>query len=217
MAKHPNKAVMHCTVKQIHKLINTTNKVIGGLGKNVAIYATPNPVPAVLTSNVNLLITDQGFVNNGGSEAKAKRDAQALVVYNLLTSELAYVNSIAVGDKDKILLSGFDVNNQPYPGEVPAKVVISSIVIGPTDHSVKININTTNTSAQPTSASRTLLVEMTNDPSKEENWDDVLHTTDSRNIIIEDLVRGTEYFFRISAENNKGKGPTSDPSAFVAQ
>jgi len=211
------KAVMHIVAKQINKIINLVNKVIAGLTANATIYTTPNPAVAVMTTEVNSLITLQGKAKGGGKEPIAKRDAQAVKVFGLLTNELLYVNSIAQGDKDKILLSGFDVNVQPSPVELPDKVSIKSLVIGPVDHSVKINLSKFNNPAQITRVKLRFVVDMTTDPSSEDNWDEVISTGNSRKLIIEDLTRKTEYFFRVAAVNTKGQGVWSDTSAFVAQ
>jgi len=217
MAHHPYKAVMHCTPKQVNKLINLGSKVVAGLTANVATYATPNPTVASINTEMTKLVTLQGNVKNGGKDATAKRDLQALKMFTLLSNELLYVNVVAQGDRDKILLSGFDINQQPSPNEVPDKLSIKSVELGPFDHSIKINLAKFTSPVQITRTAFTFIVEMCTDTSKEENWKDVLHSSNSKKLIITDLVRKTEYFFRVSAENSKGKGPASDPSAFVAQ
>ena len=88
MAHRPYKAVMHCTQKQVNKLINLGNKVVAGLTANVATYATPNPTVAALTTEITKLVTLQGNVKNGGKDATAKRDAEALKVYGMLSIEV---------------------------------------------------------------------------------------------------------------------------------
>lgn len=216
MTHRPYRAVLHCSAKQTNKLINLGNKVVAGLTANAAIYPAPNPTVAVLSAEMTKLVSMQAGAKNGGKEATAKRDAEALKIFGMLSTELLYVNMIAQGDRDKILLSGFEINEQPSPNDVPDKISIKSIEVGPVDHSVKITLGTLSNPLQISKQRLHFIVEMSTEPSFE-NWVDVLHSGNSRKLIITNLVRKTEYHFRISAENAKGKGPASDPVSFVAQ
>jgi len=224
MATHPYEPVMHCSAKQSNKVINLGTKVTRGLTDNATLFPNPNPTVTSLTTELGTLVTLQGKVRGGGKDATAKRDAQSKKVHDMLEMEKLYVKITAGGDKDKILLSGFDVNEQPSPKEVPDKLSIRHTEPGPVEHSQKIFLAKFTSPLKITKEKLTFSLEISTDISLEANWDDAHladgktgETGNSKKLVVVNLVRKTEYWVRIAAINSKGRGPWSDPVSFVAQ
>lgn len=218
MAKRPDKAVMRVSAKQPNKLINLCTKVIGGLSDNATLYNTPDPPVANLITENQKLIPLQGDVQGGSMEATAARNAQAKKVHKMLNKEILYVNIVADGDRDKILLSGFPANEQPSPEQVPDKPAVKRAENGKQEHSVKIFLAKITSPLQITKRDVSYVVDMTTDQGKEENWDEALRTGSSRKLVIAGLTRKTEYFFRVAAVNRKGEqSEWSETIAYVAQ
>ncbi len=222
--KHPFKPVMHCTFRQVNKVVKLATTVIDKLTANSSLYPAPDPTVAALTTERDKLVTYIGDGRNGGKEATAKRDAQSKLVFEMLQTEILYVIKTAGNDKDKILLSGFDINEQPAPKDVPGKVTLKRTEPGPVPHSQKILLEKFNNPNKITKDKFTFHVEITTDASKEDTWDDAEFadgtrgmTGNSKKIIIVNLLRGKEYFVRIAASNSKGRGPWSDNTSFIAQ
>ena len=209
-------AVMHCTTKQIDKLIVLGNKVISGLSANAATFPLPNPAVALLTTEVSSLETLAGLAK-GNTQKKQARDQQAAKVFGMLKTETNYVNGIAKGDRAVILLSGFDASNEPTPQHIPDAPVIKRIENGSSPHSAKILLAKTSSPLNTEKIRLTFIVQMTEDDSMEENWKIVLQTQNSKKLIFINLARGKEIFFRIAAMNAHGQSDWSETANFIPQ
>jgi hypothetical protein len=108
-------------------LADFATNVISEMTAAIATFATPVPSLATLTTQKDALvaaIAAWGPVHNRGSHADlVNLRAQATTMYNLLISEMAYVQSIASTTAGTdyplmaslILSSGFSVKNNPNP------------------------------------------------------------------------------------------------------
>jgi hypothetical protein len=181
--------------------------VIAQLNLNVAVFPSPDPTVAALTTENTKL--DAAIKAKDGSHQKNKAcDAQSLVVFNLLKMELAYVNKIAKGDKANILLSGFDSSNEPSPHEIPDMVVIKRIEDGKAPHSAKIFI-------EPLNGAEHYKVESTITPDNATSWKTVLDPASLHHLVITGLVRGQETWFRVTGGNSHGWGTPSESVPFL--
>jgi hypothetical protein len=214
--KRGSRAVMHCTAKEHARLIDRGTLVVAGLNANSTIYPDPNPKPDELSLEVGLLVTlsGQAKVNTQKKEA---RDQQASKLFGMLLEETHYVNKVAKGDRATILLSGFEASAEPSPRPVPDVPVIKRVENGSAPHSAKIFLAKTTSVLNTKKESLNYIVQMCTDDSKEENWKTVLHTQNSKKLLVLNLVRGQEYFFRISALNARGQSDWSETVAFIAQ
>jgi hypothetical protein len=130
------------------------------------------------------------------------------VVFNLLKTEIAYVNKIAKGDRAAILLSGFDSSNEPTPKQVPGKVVIKRIEDGNEQHSAKIFIESLN------GADR-YKVEITATPDSETSWKTVIDPGSYYSLLVTGLAHGQETWFRVTGGNHHGWGIPSEVMPFL--
>src|ERR1051325_5842708 len=98
--------VMHCQPNEPVKVATLGGRVVEGFTDNAALFPSPDPTILELDTETGKL-GDLIVAAPGNHEKTVARDQQAIKVYNLLNDRAKpYVNNIAKGDKDKILLSG---------------------------------------------------------------------------------------------------------------
>ena len=102
-------------VKLLALLINVIGKMTGN-----AHFATPAVPLATLQTLADQLTVAIEEATNGSRHSKIVRDDIALEVKNLLSKQADYVRTVAVGDKQILESSGFELAKQPEPLGVPA-------------------------------------------------------------------------------------------------
>ena len=192
-------------------VVSLASTVTAALALNVGTYATPNPAISII--NAQKLIV-QGFIDqvSGGDHAKiGLRDEASLALYLLLQNELYYVNTTANFDKAKLMLSGFKIIKESAAQPVPGQVVIKRVEDTAEAHKAKIFI-------QPLGLKRLrFYVQTTTTPDVENSWVTKLEITDSRKLILENLVYGQVFYIRVKASNTRGIGLNSEPKSFISQ
>ena len=209
--KRKSIAALHIrSAREVHKVAALGNQVLLGLTEHATTFPTPSPSVSDLDVENYLLTILIGEAKGGDRQKIQARNEQSAIVLKKLKILTNYVNGIADGDKAIILLSGFDAADEPTPQPAPPRIVIRRIVDGSNAHSAKIHIESIGTRA-------TYFVETTATPTDEHSWQEVLRETNSRKLIIENLDRGTELYFRVSALNSTGQGPWSDDFVFLVR
>ena len=206
-------AVMHCSPLQPKKLLTLLNKVISNLLTNVLKFPVPGTPVATLQVEVMPLTNTIAAAKGGGLEATAANNKEALKVHGLLKDGLPYINGIAKGDKDTILLSGYDASHEPQPAVIPDAPVIKSIENGPIHGSAKIKLE--KTTGQK--GKRTYIVEMTLTGDNLNSFHIILFAGSSKKLIIPNLIRGQEVYIRVAAMNAKGQSQYSNVVPFIPQ
>ncbi len=219
-------AVLHVTAKEFTKLANLGNRVISKLTEFVAVYATPDPTVADLTTEVNKLVTLNGQAK-GSTQKKDERDAQAIVVYDMLSEEVTYVNGIAKGDKVKVDKSGFDADKEPEGHGIPPVPVIKKVVDGEVAHSAKISLVGPLTKGLRYSVQVALIGGGDTppppppppggddfDPDKLP-WTSALESVNSLELVLLNLKRGKDIAIRVRAEDGSKKSSWSDLYLFL--
>jgi len=184
-------------------------RVLTGLQNNPTVFANPDPSLASLSGALELLDTLIKS-KDGSDDINLKIDAQSLKVYELLKELVFYVNKIAKGDKIIINLSGFECKEESIPHEIPGKAQIDRIENGSTEHSAKIFVKAV------ADADR-YNVETTYTPNDPDSFKMALVAVSRHNMEVQNLLRGKEVSFRISAGNTHGFGPHSDIVGFIPQ
>ncbi len=200
---------MHCTPKQFKKVFALCARVISFLTDNISDFATPAPTVLDLSTENDKLAALIGQAK-GNHVKKDERDAQCLLIYNLLLDEIIYVDGIALGNKVLIEKSGFDASKEPEPHNIPAAPVIKKVKDGSTPHSSKINI-------QNMGIGLTYKVQTSSKADDEASFVTALETTNSKKLVLENLQKGVEIFIRIAASNRRGQGDWSELAAFIPQ
>jgi hypothetical protein len=219
-------AVLHCAVGEFQKVADLCQRVIDKLTEFALEFTTPNPTLAAMQLELDKLQTLIGEAN-GNTLKKAERDAQTALVFGMLVEQCLYVNSVANGDKVKVLKSGFDADKVPQPHGIPGTPVISKIKDGPVAHSGKIQLAgslprgaryTVQTFEIPSNFNEPPLpggpIELNPD---ELPWSEALESVNSTELVITNLHRGKETLVRVRAEDGSKKSSWSDMYLFMAR
>lgn len=219
-------AVLRVTARQTIKLANLCSRVIEKLTNNSADYTTPNPTIAALTTENDKLITLNGQAK-GNTQKKDERDAQAVVVYEMLKDERDYVNGIANGNKVLVDKSGFDADKTPEAHGIPPVPVIKKVTDGAVAHSGKIQL------VSPLVAGARYSVQTYVPDSKPTPippvpaggddefdidalpWVMTLESLNSKELLLTGLKRGKDILIRVRAEDGSKKSGWSDPFVFL--
>ena len=204
-------AVMHCSPLQPKKLLTLLNKVITNLTTNAVKFPSPTNAVATLQAEVTPFTTAIGNATGGSLEDTAARNKEAIKVHGLLQGNLPYINGIAKGDKDTILLSGYDASNQAQPAAVPDAPVIKKVENG-VEHGTCKMLLAKHTGYK---GKRTFFVEVSTSATDPNSFKLVLITGSSRKLVIPGLTRGQEIFIRLYSMNAKGKSHYSNVVSFI--
>lgn len=190
-------------------------RVIEGYTDNPAVFPNPQPPIISLTAEndkLAALISEA----KGNHLKTVERNEQCKKVYDLLNDKgKPFVNGKAKGDEAIILLSGFFASKTPQPRSIPAQVVIKRIADGAVSHSAKIFLAKITSPLNEKSESLIYTVQMADGSLSE--FRTVLQTTNQRKLVITNLVRAREVFFRIAASNSRGQGDWSDTVPFIGE
>jgi hypothetical protein len=202
-----NTAVLHLKSKDPQSVYNLGGKVYTSMFASKAIFTNPDPTMEIFGEEVTKL--DSSIKAKDGSKIKTQAVIdQTNVVYNMLKSQLIYVNKVAAGDIAIILLSGFDCNNEPVQHDIPAKAVIKRLEDGSVPCSIKIYMDAL------ADADR-YKVETTTTPDDLESWETELDFGSLKKLEIRDMVAAQKIYVRVSGGNTHGWGVTSEPMAFI--
>lgn len=206
-----HKAVLYIQRSTDSKNVNNlATKVHEHMGANGVIYKTPDPTLDEIKTENDLLTTLIADADDGDHTMIAKRDKQSTKVYDLLKAQVDYVNKVAKGAKETILVSGFDVNNDNEDAELPGHITIKGIAAGKEEGTVKVNIEVDENATM-------YHLEMTETPNDESSYKTVIITTNSRALLARNITKKKEFFFRVSAGNSVGWGIHSNVTSFILQ
>ncbi|MBP7496173.1 MAG: fibronectin type III domain-containing protein, partial [Bacteroidales bacterium] len=211
MAFRKYKAVMRIRPKEYNKVADKADEVADSLETNVAKYPNPNPTIAEIRAQLLIVRNLIAKVNEGDRTQIGLRDESVNLLYQMLLNELIYVNIIGNNDRGILMLSGFEVTDEPNPQPVPDQVVIKRIVDGDIADSAKIFIVSLHLK------NLIYYVEMTDTPELPASWKNILSTLNSRKLIINNLISGEKHYFRVRASNASGIGSWSQPVPFISQ
>jgi hypothetical protein len=217
MGSKKAKAVLHCSPQRPQKVIDTGQKVKEGLYEHDTEYPIPQIDKVQFEKDLEEAVKWQGLVKGGSDLMYDKRNTAILVLYNDLDINCLYVNRLYKGNKEKLLLSGYDVYDESFPVGLPPVPVIGRVVSGETPHSVKFYI--TNPAGTPGKRRPgvTIIIQMAEDPGDEKNFDTVLQSTNQFKLIVDGLSRGREVFFRVRAKNCNGYSDWTEIRPFIPQ
>ncbi|MHB8261724.1 MAG: fibronectin type III domain-containing protein [Bacteroidia bacterium] len=210
-------AVMHCSPLQKKKLQTLLNKVIAGRTANATLFPLVEPAIGLLTAEVTPFADAIANAKGGGLTDTAVCNKESLKVHGLLKQGLPGVNKVADGDKDTILLSGYDASKEKEPAAIPNEPVIEKIKEGPIHGSLKIFLAKVTSTLLQKHVKRTLIVEMKLHSADESEFKIVLFTGSKFKLIIPNLTKGVEVDIRVSAMNAKGTSKHSNVVSYTPQ
>ncbi len=171
----------------------------------IATFPTPSPTLLVVKAAREDLEAAVAETLNGGKAATFAKDQAEAVLTELLTQLAGYVMSVAGSDEAKILSSGYELRRRGDPiGDLPAPV---NLVATFTDFPGRIDLDW-----DPVYGAHLYQVYQNDlDPNDPAKWKLITMTTASK-FVIEGLVTGVYYWFRVNAVGTAGESPMSDPA-----
>ena len=166
-------------------------------------FATPTPTLAAVTAAREALEAATIAAKDGGRTLIAIRRARQAELKLLLDQLAGYVASVAAGDAEAILSSGFAVKRSPSPvGELPAPVDLRAEI---TAFQGRIDLRW----ERVPGAAGYQVYQCDTEPTDKTTWRQVGITTKAR-FSVSGLVSAHTYWFRVAAIGAAGVGPLSE-------
>lgn len=219
---HPDKVALHCTIKQPVKVNSLATRVSTELTTHAATFPSAAATVTALVAN-NTTLGAYIAQAKGNHAVKTQRDAQCVVVYNVLNKQLRpLVDSVANGDKSVIALSGFDSSAGATAHTAPDSPTISTITDGSTPGTAKVLLAKRKRSAllpaKAATSKQGLLytAQTTTAPvTATSAWKNALEGVSSVELVLTGLTKGNEIAVRIRAEDGSLKSAWSEPYFFL--
>jgi hypothetical protein len=209
------RAVLHCWLGQWKLIILRAGKVKENLYVNTGLYPAPKIPEHDFTEQLRLASEAETAASGGGVDETAAFYKETTLLFNMMRVLIFYVNGLYRGNKVNLLASGFDVLDESVPLCIPSVPLIHRVVPGQEPHSAKFYLTKTPGIPGKKKPSVTYIVEMTSDPSKEENFKRKFETTNQFLLLITGLTRGQEVFFRLAARNSRGQSDWTEIIPFI--
>ena len=189
--------------------INFVTLVISALTSHAPTFPTPNPPLAGLTAakgNLSTRLTSIGTMASNLDAEKLGAVSSEQGLDDLIVQLATYVENIAKGDPEVILLSGFDLAQEPTPiGELPPP---ENLRTSATDIEGQLRLKW-----GAVRGAKSYIVECAQ--SANGPWTQVTVTARA-NHSVDGLTAGTKYWFRVRAVGAAGMSGWSDPAVKMA-
>ena len=220
---HPIFPCVHCN-SQDPRGVSTLGHVLieTGLFFYPLIFVAPPTIKIDFTGAVVLLDSYQTQIRSN-PKFKVLRDAQTVVVFNMITSLLNYVKPICGHSIDLITKSGFDCNIQQQKAPIPDQPVILRIIKGKEFGTYKVFlqriINKVDVPKAPVSHQKnnTYVVEISLTPDLAASWKNILSGVKSTKLIFDTYTPLVKNYVRVYAQNASGKGQVSMIYSFIPE
>lgn len=184
------------------ELVGKSEHVEGEMNGNVN-FATPTPSLASITAARTALVAAIAAAESGAHAAIASKNEAAKNLAGLLTKLARYVNSVAAGDVDKAVSSGFELAKLPDPIDkldAPSKFEgTTSAIAGQVDLRWK-----------GVRGARMYQVYICDgDPTTDGKWT-IAGMTSKARFTAKGLITDKKYSFKATAIGVIGEGPASD-------
>lgn len=181
--------------------IQKTRFVVQKMTENVAIFTTPNPPLADLTTQANELETAETAASEGGKDRTQTRDVALSKMVNSMNLQVLYVQTVTLGDPDMTELAGMDTQSSGSKWPLPHQPQGFIAKPGKFEGSVYMKCAGTKYKKQ-------YVFQLFDEKLNGGEWRDI--QTQGKNIYLhEGLERGSIYTFRVYAINSAGAGPVS--------
>lgn len=210
-------AIMGCSQKENQKIINLGSKVKINFYGNVAIYPAPPVTEEAFSAQLLLASDAQSLVSKGSVIDTADRDTQVGKLWVMLYDNiLFYVNNLFRGNRQNLLLAGYDVSYEMIPHPIPAAPLIDRIVNGNVIHSAKIYLTKASGLVNGKSERLTYCVWVQKIGVLNAVYENLVTTTSRFKLVVPGLTRGQDHNIYITARNAAGLSLPSIVGQFMA-
>lgn len=186
----------------VDTLISRSREIIAKMTAAVAVYATPVPTPAAMTTAVDKLDDSNQASLNGDRILKQQMRLDRAALLQKMSLWQAYIQTTSGGDAEKILLVA-DVKRDPSPvGIKPAPANIR-VYFGYEAGEIRLLHG-------GVKGRIFYRVQVSPTPISPDTWTDYAQTTKTRTLI-KSLASGQEYGVRAATVTVDGQGEWSDP------
>ncbi|HNR20994.1 MAG TPA: fibronectin type III domain-containing protein [Bacteroidia bacterium] len=201
--------------------MNRSQKVTQGTATHDAVDASAFfPASAEKTARLNALkeattglAAADAATASGSHESYAQADTAELQFDTELRNMSYYVQTIADADpvnaEEIILAAALKIKKSSSKMKPPMPVDDVSVKVTGLGNAVKMHIFSDNP------RSTHFEIQMTTTPNDENSWDSIADIT-ARKYLVQDLVNGVRYYFRVRAINSMGRSIYSDIVSQVA-
>lgn len=155
---------------------------------------------------------DYVTISSTGNRSNTVAKKEARISLQNLLKKLAYHINNSVTDVLDLFHTGFPVSSYPFRPHPEVPHTPNGIKLRDGDHSGTIRMDFI-----PVKESRSYLYRHGTFVNGKLEWSNVLPTTSSRNNIIKNLSRGTEYHVQVKAINSAGDSDWSNPVTLIAR
>lgn len=168
-----------------------------------ANFPTPSPTVAEVTAAREVLVAALAAAESGAHADIAKKNQAVRTLRDLLTKMARYVNSVAGGDVDKAVSSGFELAKRPDPiDKLEAPLELNARM---SSYAGRIDLRW-----EKVRGARMYQVYMcSGDPAVPGNWH-VAGISSKTKHTVTDLAANTFFNFRVTALGRVGEGPASE-------
>jgi hypothetical protein len=137
------------------------------------------------------------------------------ILFNSLSELLLFTNLKQKSHSTNLLESGFPLRKDPTPLSIPDAPLIQEINRGPGDNTAKIELVKGQGVKYKQKKPLEYTVQMAYASDLEKVFDSVFQTRNQYKLIIKNLNRGMEVYFRVAARNSKGQSEWSFEKPFI--
>lgn len=196
------------------------NSVMTTMAANAAVYVTPDPPLADIDSAIGALAGAESEAIKGGVDRTIARNARLAELTALMLRLVDYVQLTSEGDPEKISMAGMEVKSPAAPWPLPFPVQNLQAVPGGNPGTVVLTWDAAK-------YMKSYVVEMwieggikppdTPSSSTSDGAWEVVVIQGKRSFTVVGLTSGTNYRFRVAAQNSAGMGSYSDEAQSVAR
>jgi hypothetical protein len=191
--------------RSVTELIALANNICTKMAAAAATFSSPVIPIAQVTTAIDNLVDAVASATDKGRTAVQLRNTAAKVLKELLKQQAAYVESIAAGDGDIIMvLAGMDlkrVGPRMYENVYPPQ----NLVISYTKNSAELKLKWSTVSN-----AKNYSVQVSTTPLSDDSWKEIRSCTKA-NCILSGLERGASLWFRVNAKAAAGVSTFSEP------
>ena len=175
----------------------------------IAAYNKPPVTYADASKGLDTFDKSVAAAMDGGTALTAAKKADREALIAILRKLAAYVQIVADGDMALLLSSGFSAVT---PGRAPAKLAVPTILSVDNEGTTKLNVR-----LHPVANARAYQVRASLGNNGTTTWLPTVDSTQTRRIIVGNLVPGTTYSFQARAiGGSDGYSEWSDPVSHMA-
>lgn len=195
------------------------------MADHVTVFPNPDPPLLEIADKVDELEEAEAAAEQGGTDRTIARDARLAELKLLMQREVLYVQLVTSGNPEQVAMAGMDTQDDPVKWPRPDKV--SKLEVNPGGNPGTVRLVAKRPNYKRMYVFQRYVEGGVITVPAEDGGPDTLHTEEGRwetiavqgrgRFLLEGLVSGGHYRFRVAAVNAAGMGDYSDEVTCVAR